>query len=171
MYKQLLLFDGDETLWTTPDKDYISSVASDFIPVSQGAIMRVADGKLFFLRPGVSAAFAYLHKLQGAVAVGIVSDNAAASVSTAVRLFGLADVIDKAASNVKLWTGYCPKHEMILEVMERPQFRSLSVQHTCLIDDKDYSAECASIGVSYMQVTLESDMATTVKHALSRIAT
>ena len=47
---KLVLFDCDETLWESKDKDYISSVDSDLIRTSENSVERNTDGKTFTLK-------------------------------------------------------------------------------------------------------------------------
>ncbi len=160
---KLFLFDCDETLWTSPKKDYISRVPSPFKKVGSSEILREADQYAFRLQPSVQETFAYLAG-RNDTAVGIVSDNLFEPVQQALMFFDLWSFIDSNAVNVRLWQGYCPKHEMILEILNRPVFLpTVLLQDTYWFDDKDYQKEADGIGVHFIQVSLETNLLTCVK--------
>lgn len=158
MTKKLVLFDCDETLWTSMDKDHISSAKSALKKLNSSTIVRLKDNKVFTLKKGVVKAFAHLSKNNNQIVLGIVSDNEPEEVISALRLFNLWKFINKEAFNVRLWKGYCPKHEMIVEILNKNHFKNLLPGDTYFIDDKDYSKEAKDIGVNFIQVTDDTDL-------------
>lgn len=158
MIRKLILFDCDETLWTSTDRDYISSVRSPLKKLAANKVVRVKDKKVFTLKKGVLSTLVDLHKDNNQIALGIVSDNDPEEVISALKLFNVWSYINEKALNVKLWNGYCPKHEMILEIINKKEFSHLSHKNIYLIDDKDYSKEAAQIGINFIRVDQDSDL-------------
>jgi magnesium-dependent phosphatase-1 len=153
---RLVLFDCDETLWTSPNQDYISRVTSP-LALRGLAIIRVADDQMFTLRPGIKQLLRKLHT--GGWVIGIVSDNQPNMVLEALTLLGLSPYIEPQAVHIKLWDGPCPKQLMVKEILDRPSFAHLIASDVWWIDDKDYVAAALDIGVNFVQV----NSATTAK--------
>jgi len=158
---KLILFDCDETLWHSPTKDYISSQISPLTLVGQGGVQRQTDGLMFSLRPGVRQALRYA--LASGYVVGVVSDNLPAPVLVALRLFGLKKFIADEAINIRLWEGYCPKEQMVSEILQRPRFIGLKPGSVLWLDDKDYSAQAKAIGVGFIKVDHKINLYTAIK--------
>lgn len=153
MKKLLILFDCDGTLWIPEKKgDYVSSVMSKFKRVSDKKLIRVADNSIFKLSDGVKQCFQYLIRLNEKAVMGIVSDNKFDTVKEVMMLFDIYKFIDKDAFNVKLWKGYCPKDQMVFEILQKPIFKNIPCKNVYLLDDKDYKQECKSIGVNFIRV-------------------
>lgn len=150
MSKRIILFDCDETLWNSLDRDYISSCKSVLIKAKKHTIVRLADGKRFTLKRETIQLFQSL-AVKG-FTIGIVSDNKPAMVRAALKLSGLLKYINKKAINIKLWDGYCPKHLMIQEILDKPEFHSIDLKLVYWVDDKDYAAEAKKIGVNFIKV-------------------
>lgn len=144
----IYLFDCDGTLWASEDHDYIGSVVSDIVRVSDNAVRRSEDGKVFMLFPHIRKTFDDMK--ERASVVGIVSDNPPEMVEKALHAFGLYTYITPEAVNVRLWKGYCPKHVMVEEILAKPLFAEVPRDQVFLIDDKDYSKEAARIGISFV---------------------
>lgn len=163
--RSLYLFDCDETLWESEGQDYIGSVPSEFLTQDGNAITRTADGKVFSLKTGTREAFVYLKKtdVDGERVIGIVSDNPPEPVMEALKLFGLWDVINAHAFNVRLWEGPCPKHEMVAEILAKGEFGDISTRNVFWFDDKDYSREAGLIQVNFIQVNSQTNLLQTVR--------
>lgn len=150
MNKKILFFDCDETLWSSQGKDYISSVQSKIKKIDNNTVLRVQDGKVFSLKNGILDILIYLKK-QGNVIVGVVSDNEEKQTLLALKMFGILKYIEKEAINIRLWPGYCPKHKMIQEVLQKPQFKNIRLKYMYWFDDQNYEKEAESIGIHYTQ--------------------
>lgn len=161
MNNKLLLFDCDETLWNSQDKDYVSSVNSHFEKITFGIVERKKDGKKFVLRPGVKKAFDLISK-KGFV-IGIVSDNKKPPVVEVMKLFNVWSYINHEAINIKLWNGYCPKHKMILDVLSGLDFYKAYRDRVYWFDDKDYTSDAKEIGVNFIKVDDGADFVRLVK--------
>ena len=149
--KKIFLFDCDQTIWTSSnDNDYLGSVFSPLVLTSENSITRAVDGKVFSLKPQIRKFFGSIYT-SGNIA-GVISDNRKDMVINALRLFGIYKFINPDAVNIKLWKGYCPKHKMVLEILRKPEFKSIPLSNTCWLDDKDYSEEANSIGVSFVRI-------------------
>lgn len=153
---KIVFFDCDETIWTSPTKDYISSVVSDLKPISKNKLTRVSDRLVFTLKPGTRKLFAELSKRE--VVIGIISDNRRKPVVKALSLFKLLPFINKMAISIKLWRGYCPKHKMLISVLKKPDFKNISGNEVLWVDDKDYSSEAAEIGVNFIKISQRSNI-------------
>lgn len=151
MNNKLYLFDCDGTLWNSHDSDYIGSVPSGFEKITDDIILRLKDGKKFYLNHGVLDLFKTINKNSKNL-IGIVSDNPPESVIEALKALGLYDYINSKAINIKLWQGYCPKHKMILEILNKPEFHNISKKNVFWFDDKNYSSEANEIGVKFVKV-------------------
>lgn len=163
---KLILFDCDETLWTSAGHDYISHVPSAFRCIAPGTLKRLADGKEFVLKRGVEEAFAELRVHAVQLMVGVVSDNHPGPVREALQLFGLWGTVKGDAFNVHLWKGYCPKHEMVLEILQKPAFIGMKLEDVYLVDDRDYSSEAKEIGIHFIEVGPDTDVKCAIKGIL-----
>lgn len=152
--KKLVLFDCDETLWHSENKDYISSLPGPFSLQGPNTLVRNDDQKVFQLGPRVREAFRILY---AQCSIGIVSDNKPQSVLEALRLFGLTEFINKQAQNIRLWDGYCPKDEMVKEILARELFTHLEPRDVYWFDDKDYSAVAGVLSVNFCLVESTED--------------
>lgn len=161
----LYLFDCDETLWQSEGQDWIGSVPSSLLTQDGNTVIRTADGKVFRLKTGVKEGFIYLKQTSkdGERVIGIVSDNPPEPVMKALKLLGLWDTIDTHAFNVRLWEGYCPKHEMVAEILAKGEFGDISPNNVFWFDDKDYSQEADLIQVNFIQVNSQTDLLQTVR--------
>ena len=148
--RRIIFFDCDETLWTSPTRDYISSINSDFELIGKNQVLRKKDGLVFTLRPGIRRLFAKLKSEE--ITIGIVSDNRRRPVINILELFGLVTSINFKAVYIKLWKGYCPKHKMIQKVLKRSIFKNISRRDVLWVDDKDYTREAKKIGVNFINV-------------------
>lgn len=147
MTNKLFLFDADETLWNSEGKDYISSKSSALQMVDSLTLTRTVDQKYFRLMREVPGIFRVI-KNKG-YTIGIVSDNKKFMVVSALKLFGLWTFVDPKAVNIKLWKGYCPKHLMVQQILEKTQ----TLPKNCYwIDDKDYSSEARTIKVKFFNL-------------------
>lgn len=151
MVSRLFLFDCDGTLWDSEDKDYISSVHSDFKKVNTKQILRVKDGKFFTLKPSVLETFIHLSRERKNL-LGIVSDNNKSEVIKALKLFNLFGFIFKKAINIKLWKGYCPKDQMVSEVIQKVFDNTIVPKKVFWFDDKDYHKEARRMKVTFIKV-------------------
>jgi predicted phosphatase len=157
MLRKLILFDCDETLWSSANANYIGSIISPLHVLEPGVIERVKDEAKFILKVGVAETFGLLAR-HSEIAVGIVSDNPRKPVVDALQLLGLWSVIDQRAVNVKLWQGYCPKQLIVQEIMMQPAFAHIPPNHIYMLDDKDYSKEMEEIGITFVQVSRATNM-------------
>ena len=142
MNKKLFLFDADETLWHTKNKDYISSKTSKLKFVDPRLILRQIDGQKIYLGKNIVEVFKLLSDT-GHLA-GIVSDNQKSMVVEALKLFKLWPYIDINSVNVRLWRGYCPKHVMVEEIMKKTH---ISMNDVYWFDDKDYKKKRIQSGL------------------------
>ena len=95
--------------------------------------------------------------------IGIVSDNRKNMVISALRLFGLRKFVNLHAFNVKLWEGYCPKHKMVADILQKAEFKEIGPESVYWFDDKEYSKEALSIGVNFIKVGLKTNVMKVVK--------
>jgi magnesium-dependent phosphatase-1 len=147
---KVYFFDCDETLWHTETKDYVSSVDSTFTKTGELTVRRDADELLFRLNPEVPAIF---NKIEiGGNKIGILSDNKPEPVRELLKLFGLWEFVSPELFAVKLWDGYCPKHEMLQEALQNLTEKPEAVSW---YDDKDYSQEAAQIAVDFVRVDVK----------------
>jgi predicted phosphatase len=137
---KLVLFDCDDTLWDAPHGDYISSVPSTFT-LGGSVLVRDKDKAVFSLKHGVLDLVKSLHK-NGCI-IGIVSDNIKEPVP----------YISKAAINVRLWKGPCPKEIMVQEILAKPFAKNILPKDVLWLDDKDYAPAAEKIGVNFYHVT------------------
>lgn len=158
---KIFLFDCDQTIWTSGGNDYISSVDSPLALVSKNSLIRVKDGKVFTLKQGVHEMFNKIYKSGGIV--GIVSDNKKDMVVDALKLFDIYKFINIDAINIKLWKGYCPKHQMVEEILSKIEFENISIKNVYWFDDKDYSEEAEMVKVNYIKVDGSTDFERIVK--------
>lgn len=156
--KKLFLFDCDQTLWSSSEKDYISRVNSKLLVISPGVLMGVEDRNKFYLDSNVGKALRLISR-SGNLS-GIVSDNKKNVVIEALSLFGIYKFFEPKAINIKLWKGYCPKHNMVIEILKKIK---ISSENVYWFDDKDYGAEAATIGVNFIRVYPWVNLAKTVK--------
>lgn len=147
---KIIFFDCDETLWTSSDKDYISSHKSSLTKVNKNTLIREIDGKLFILKNDIFEALDYLKANK--VLIGIVSDNERRVVIKALKLFKIYTYFDEKIINIKLWDGYCPKEKMILEVISKSVYKNVSMGDIYWFDDKDYSKEAERSGINFIKV-------------------
>lgn len=159
--ENLLLFDCDQTIWTSGNQDYISSVVSPLVSMSKNSIVRAKDGNVFTLKTDISEVFKYLQK--GGNIVGIVSDNKKDMVISALKLFDIYKYVNPEAIKVKIWKGYCPKHKMIEEILARDDFKSFPHKNIYWFDDKEYSREAGLIGINFIRVNEHTDLKKIVK--------
>lgn len=159
--KKILFFDCDQTIWTSSNNDYISSIVSPLVPVSKDVILRTADGNIFNLKPEIRKIFKNIRS-KGNI-IGIVSDNKKDMVINALKLFDVYKLIKKEAVYIKLWKGHCPKEEMIKKITSKPEFEGIIPSNVYWFDDKDYSEEAGLIGVNFIQVDGVTDMEKIVK--------
>jgi len=164
--KNLLLFDCDQTIWTSGNHDFIGSVVSPLVPVSKNSILRVKDGSIFTLKEGVPEVFDYLKKTGNIV--GIISDNRKGMVTDALKLFNMYKFVNLSAVSVKLWKGYCPKHTMIQMILEKNQFKSIPLKNVYWFDDKDYSQEAGLIKVNYVHVSKNTKISKIVENIINK---
>jgi magnesium-dependent phosphatase-1 len=162
--KKIFLFDCDQTIWASGDNDYISSVISPLVLVSKDSIKRTIDGKIFSLKLGVRKAFKHIY--DAGYTLGIVSDNTKSMVIKALKLFKIDEYIDPNAVNVSLWKGYCPKQQMVLEILAKPEFREIPRVNAYWFDDKDYYKEAQLIGVNFVRVGVETSFINMILSAL-----
>lgn len=164
---KLFLFDCDQTLWSSRDNDYISSVISPLKLKSADSIVRVVDGKIFKLRSGVAKTFRLINNSDNSA--GIVSDNQKDIVITALTLFDILKFIKAGAVNVRLWKGYCPKEKMILEILNKKEFRMVKHKNVYWFDDKNYQAEAKGIGINFVGVKKDASLLKKVREILDRL--
>lgn len=164
--KKFFLFDSDQTIWTSDNHDYISSVVSPLILMSENSIARIVDGNVFFLKPEIREAFKLIKK--SGSTTGIVSDNRKDMVINALKLFDIYKFLNLNAINVRLWKGYCPKHKMILEILDKPEFKNILSNNIYWFDDKNYSEEAAQIGVNFIRAYNDINLASAVKKLIYR---
>lgn len=145
--KKIILFDGDNTLWFAENNDYVSSVKSELKLVGDKLVERVEDHKLFVLRNHVREVVELL--AENNIVIGVVSDNLINPVKRLLELYGVWQSVDKAAVNVRLWKGYCPKHLMVQEIMSKKEFIKVRPDEIVWIDDKDYAKKASLIGVCF----------------------
>lgn len=161
---KLFLFDCDQTLWLNEDNDYISSVNSPLILQTPYSIIRTVDGKVFKLKPGVAQVFRLINN-SGNIA-GVVSDNRKDMVIAALVLFDILKFIKTSAINVRLWKGYCPKEKMILENLNKGEFKMLKSKNVYWFDDKNYQTEAKNIGVNFIGVNKDTNLLKKVEEIL-----
>lgn len=154
----MVLFDCDGTLWSSQEGEYISSVESSLKKVNGITIIRQKDNKTFTLKNGVLKAFGHLKKLNGHIIIGVVSDNRPKPLITALKLFKIWPFIHQNAFKVRLWRGYCPKHKMILEILNQKEFANVSHGEVFWIDDKDYAKKANKMGVNFILVNARTDL-------------
>ncbi len=164
MSKRIIFFDTDQTLWESEGQDYISRVNSNIVRIDSNTIQREKDQKLFKLKNGVREAFKYLNKHKKNIVIGVISDNRPEPVILALKFFGLWSYISKQAVLIKLWNGYCPKTEMVEEVLRKnSQFKRYNPQDIFLIDDKDYTRDLKDLGMNFIRVNLDTNLLNLVK--------
>lgn len=161
--QRLFLFDADETLWTSENRDWVGSVDPSTFSTEPGnlTIRRDADGQEFTLRDGTHAALAYLEG--NGVRLGIISDNVPEAVQKGLEAFHLQHAFESSAVNVRLWKGHCPKEVMIEEVLALPQYQDIRRDHVYFLDDKPYQQETQLLGINFRQVNLGENMLDIVK--------
>lgn len=165
MAEMLVLFDADETLWTSEGRDWVGSVSSTFSPEADNqTIRRDSDRKAFNLRRGTREALAYLAERN--IAIGLVSDNTPEAVEGALNAFGIADSFEPSAVSVRRWKGYCPKDVMIGEILALPQYAGIRRDNVYFLDDKDYALAAEGIGVQFRRVDTQMDMLQTIKELI-----
>lgn len=163
--KKIFLFDCDQTIWTSHNNDYISSVTSPLVLVSKNTAQRVVDGKKFILKPEINLLF---RLIQGSGdIIGIVSDNSKDMVVCVLRLFDIYKFVNPKAVNVRLWSGYCPKHKMIVEILKKTEFKEIPTKNVYWFDDKDYKSEAKLIGVNFIYVNDSTSLVDKTKEILS----
>jgi predicted phosphatase len=149
MTKKLFIFDADETLWHSDGKDYISSQVSKLDKFDRLTIVRLVDGQKFYLDKDATSLFKKI-SAKGYY-IGVVSDNKKPMVVKALKLFGLWLYVNKKAVNVKLWQGYCPKHLMINEIIDKMKIDNKKSVYW--FDDKNYVNEAAIVGVNFIRIS------------------
>lgn len=159
--KKIFLFDCDQTIWISGNNDFISSVFSPLVLMASNSIFRVRDGNIFILKPNIGEIFRLIQN-SGNV-IGIVSDNRKDVVINALKLFDIYKFIDQNAINIRLWKGYCPKQEMVTQVLKKSEFKVIDTASVYWFDDKDYSEEARSIGVNFVRVVDDINLIKTVK--------
>lgn len=162
MNKKLFLFDCDETLWSSTDVDYISSISSGLVKQSDHVIKRAKDSKLFSLKKGTTESFKYLNEANNAY-IGIVSDNKSLYVKKALELFNLWSFVTPEAFCVKLFKGYCPKHQLVMKILNKAKFKEINKNDIYWLDDRDYSKEAKSIEVNFIKVNKQTNLYTVIK--------
>lgn len=155
--KKLVLFDCDQTLRTSIDADYISSVDSTFKKISQIEIKRMVDGKIFTLKEWVGEFI--LHLKKNWYAVWIISDNNYEAVSKALSAFNIIQLIDPQYIAVKSWKWYCPKHHMIAQML----WNEIDKYQISWFDDKHYEEEADMIGAKFYLINTETNYADYIK--------
>lgn len=166
MNKKLFLFDCDETLWFSRNKDYISRLESNLFRLSTNCVKREADQKLFYLKDGVKELFEFLSLNNPNLIIGIVSDNQKKMVIKALKLFRLWKNIDPEAVNIKPWKGFCPKEKMIMEILAKKEFRNILPENIYWFDDKDYKEQATEINVNFIQISSYDNLFKKVQHLL-----
>lgn len=162
---KIVFFDCDQTIWTSPDKDYISSVNSSLKKLNENILVREEDGKRFALNKSILRTLEYLKMKK--IMIGIVSDNEKAMVLKALKLFGISRYFNKKIVNIKLWDGYCPKDKMIIESLSKSPYRNNPLSSVYWLDDKDYSREAKDAGINFVQVRSEMDFTEVIKEIVS----
>ena len=157
---KIVFFDCDETLWTSADKDYISSINSSLKKIDEKTLIREKDGKEFVLNKSVRKALEELKNKN--ILIGIVSDNEKQMVLKALKIFEIYEYFDEDLINIKLWEGYCSKDEMILESLSKLSKKILS-KNIYWFDDKDYSKEGKEIGINFVKVQPEMNFTKSIK--------
>lgn len=95
----------------------------------------------------------------------LIYKNGEDMVISALKLFDIYKFINIDAINLKLWKGYCPKHQMVKEILSKIKFKNISTKNVYWFDDKDYSGEAESICVNFIKV----DDATNFKEVAKRL--
>lgn len=157
---KLVIFDGDNTLWSTAPHDYVSQIESDFC-IRNGVVVRLADQAEYRLRTGVIETLKML-KNEG-IKVGIASDNRHEVVLKVLQLFNIWQYLDPEAVEIRLFDGYCPKDIMIEEILARSGLTEIKRADVCWIDDKDYSTEAKKIGIKFCMIKKDQNMCDIVK--------
>lgn len=147
---KLLIFDGDNTLWSASEGDYVSKLRSSFLLSEPDVVRRIADGAQYELRAETRNVLQYL-KERG-FTIGIVSDNKSGAVIEVLKLFNIWQYYDLNAINIKLWDGYCPKHLMIEEILGKSQFEGVERNNVYWVDDRDYGVEAKIIAVKFVLI-------------------
>lgn len=149
MTNKLFLFDADETLWHSDNHDYISSIDSKLLKINSNIIIRKNDGNKFYLKTDILLLL-FKSICESGHKIGIVSDNKKSTVVNALKMFGWWPYIYRKAVNIRLWQGPCPKEVMILEIINKINFKKTN--NVYWFDDKDYKSVAKTIGVNFIQI-------------------
>lgn len=150
---KLVVFDADGVLWQTKPGDYLSKVKSEFKLVEPGVVIREKDGAIFQLRKEIPKILTSLHT--NSILCGLASDNKASDVITTCKLLDIWKFFKKSCVVIRLYKGYCPKHEMILEILGKlvKEGIKLKTANVLWLDDRDYTKEAKEIGVNFLQIS------------------
>jgi len=161
---KIFLFDCDQTIWTSGNHDYISSVVSSLVLVAPHIIRRVRDGNIFILKSNISELFTLMQKNRNTI--GIVSDNRKNMVIDALKIFNIYKFFDQKAINIKFWKGYCKKQEMVTEILKKSEFKMINPDDVYWFDDKNYERESGSIGINFIRVSENTNLLKVFKNLL-----
>jgi len=150
--KNVFLFDGDNTLWNSPKGDYISKGESDF-KVEGQSLIRESDGAVFTLFPDTKNVLKEL--IDKKITIGLVSDNRFEIVKKALEKWGIWELFDKSAINIKMWVGPCPKQIMVGEILQDMKIRGSQMNEVYWVDDADYEGIAIKINVNFLRKTDE----------------
>lgn len=146
--KGIIFFDCDETLRASEDKDWIWSQDWPIITFDDNSICRKWDGKVFSLREWVREVLQNLmHQWYW---LGIISDNKRDITLETLNVFKINHYFNKELINIKLRDWYCPKDEMINDILDKNNIADKS--QVILVDDKDYSDTMSDRWYIFIQV-------------------
>jgi HAD superfamily phosphatase (TIGR01681 family) len=135
---KVIFFDCDQTIWFSKDADFISSLDASLVVKSTECIQRLKDKKTFCINKKIYQFIKSLSKQQEIV-IGIISDNKPHITIEALKLFEIWPLVNKEAIDIKLWKGYCPKIEIIQQILKKNCFKDISNKEVYFFDDKDYA--------------------------------
>ncbi len=147
----LIVFDADETIWTSKHHDYVSSIPSDWKRIGTDVALRSADRTAFQLRKGVRTYLKDLSRNKH-ITLGLVSDNILSVVVEVLDCFRLLHFFHREAFNVRLWKGHCFKERMIQEMLQRPYWRKKTLSKLYWFDDADYVQEASQLGACFFHI-------------------
>lgn len=160
--KTIIFFDCDNTIWHSKDNDYIGSCKSKVSIDNRGVLIRNTDNKKFYLIKKISKLIIKLASMQS-FELGVISDNPKGIVIESLKAYDLYNYFNPRLMNIKLWKGYCPKDQMIHEVLVKNKL-DLS-RHFILVDDKDYRISIKEAGGFFIEVSI----ATSYSYLLHKI--
>jgi magnesium-dependent phosphatase-1 len=163
--KKIIFFDCDQTIWFSKDADYISSLDSDLMAKSTSCIQRITDKKTFCLDKKIHQFIKLLSK-QHEIVIGIISDNQPQITIEALKLFKIWSLVNKEAIAIKLWKGYCPKIEIIQQILKKDLFKDILIKDVYFFDDKDYAMEAEKIGINFYRVTKQTNFGEIIKNII-----